>query len=971
MRHKYDAPFNAKLYGKEKFSFRKLSIGLCAVALGTTFYLSSGQLVHAETTIDSNQPQSEVVKSDTSNSTGNQINSGKTDINQSSKESQNNYQTLDLSKEKNVESPSPSNLKVEEFKSKKNQTNSVSATVDDKTPADPQTMYAGITNTKVHVGLDNLKSTDTNLDINLNNVADNNEPLKINYDFGTNGKTLTDSAGHDIWNLTKTNNGTTINAKWVGGDTTGKILKLDFDFDIQVNRNVVTEQNYQNYSNISVSANITNHSTGQTIVNDTKLINAQVKPYQDKIKQGEIAKIFWMKNTNASDQLLDPADPSKGYGEGKYVTFPKGTKADQQVIQWGVYFNYGAISLDGSGHIILKPLEDALLNIKFNGDQTLVPASIKVFEVPTSDTQTDTQYPDGNRIGENDPTSDGKTYYQVFTDPKNERSDFENYLKKHSSTSSKPNAISFDQSTAKKTNGHNYFNLDGNNGSPTNYSKHAYFIQIDTLLPEHKTPNQSDSVEYNSDLKSHGAKYDSIAYPGDLNGSGGSETLANKEQAHLYYYDDIDEKWLSPIGSNNKYDVMVSGDPDTVIDFGDISINNYNDIISRHYQYVGITSGKDPQNGTNLTKDKFAEKGIYNNFDETDNTADTLKDTEPQYFVVHFVHVTETETQTATVTEQVHGYYEDGDKLQNFNGISDPNIAVPNSDETISSSQLDPDHTVTITYSRSRTIDLVDDSKDSKWSDWTKKDIPAIPYNNTTIKNELPDYYYLDKNGVVHIAGNQDGFTVSANPKNGISEVTPSSDFLASIASTTTVKDNKTITTEGKTAVLNIWVPYHQEKPVTPPVNPTNPSNPTGPTKPTQPSKPVQPTKPNKPNKPNHPNKPNKRKPRKPNKPWNYNNPPRSERNPHGKHNGWNNNFGPHGENNNMPTLNGFNENYSVHGTSLSTSNSQTGQNSIRNNAKTLPQTGAKQSKLGILGLALVAFAALLEAASDRKRKNN
>lgn len=47
MSHKHDPNFNSKLNGKEKFGFRKLSIGLAAVALDTSFFVGSGQLVHA------------------------------------------------------------------------------------------------------------------------------------------------------------------------------------------------------------------------------------------------------------------------------------------------------------------------------------------------------------------------------------------------------------------------------------------------------------------------------------------------------------------------------------------------------------------------------------------------------------------------------------------------------------------------------------------------------------------------------------------------------------------------------------------------------------------------------------------------------------------------------------------------------------------------------------------------------------
>ncbi|WP_236159270.1 hypothetical protein [Lactobacillus delbrueckii] len=47
MSHKHDPNFNSKLNGKGKFRFRKLSIGLVAVALDTSFFVGSGQLVHA------------------------------------------------------------------------------------------------------------------------------------------------------------------------------------------------------------------------------------------------------------------------------------------------------------------------------------------------------------------------------------------------------------------------------------------------------------------------------------------------------------------------------------------------------------------------------------------------------------------------------------------------------------------------------------------------------------------------------------------------------------------------------------------------------------------------------------------------------------------------------------------------------------------------------------------------------------
>lgn len=92
----------------------------------------------------------------------------------------------------------------------------------------------------------------------------------------------------------------------------------------------------------------------------------------------------------------------------------------------------------------------------------------------------------------------------------------------------------------------------------------------------------------------------------------------------------------------------------------------------------------------------------------------------------------------------------------------------------------------------------------NKWSAWSAKDnksFPAIPYNNTTIKDQISNNYYLNKNGVVHITGAKDRFKATAD-SNGISAITPSQDFLNSLIA----KDNN----EGY-AQINIWVPYKTE----------------------------------------------------------------------------------------------------------------------------------------------------------------
>ncbi|MDN6039666.1 MAG: LPXTG cell wall anchor domain-containing protein, partial [Lactobacillus sp.] len=89
----------------------------------------------------------------------------------------------------------------------------------------------------------------------------------------------------------------------------------------------------------------------------------------------------------------------------------------------------------------------------------------------------------------------------------------------------------------------------------------------------------------------------------------------------------------------------------------------------------------------------------------------------------------------------------------------------------------------------------------SAWSAKDNKSFPAIPYNNTTIKDQISNNYYLNKNGVVHITGAKDRFKATAD-SNGISAITPSQDFLNSLIA----KDNN----EGY-AQINIWVPYKTE----------------------------------------------------------------------------------------------------------------------------------------------------------------
>ena len=67
MEHKNDLFFITKLNGKEKFSFRKLSVGLVTVALGTTFFLASGQIVQAADQANNDSQQNTTINQNSAN----------------------------------------------------------------------------------------------------------------------------------------------------------------------------------------------------------------------------------------------------------------------------------------------------------------------------------------------------------------------------------------------------------------------------------------------------------------------------------------------------------------------------------------------------------------------------------------------------------------------------------------------------------------------------------------------------------------------------------------------------------------------------------------------------------------------------------------------------------------------------------------------------------------------------------------
>ena len=220
MSHKNDLSFIAKLNGKEKFSLRKLSVGLVTVALGTTFFLESSNTTHAaevNTTnqnITSQENISESTKSSTLNiQKNNTSEDNKNDVkalptqeqtsaSQTNKNSETNNQELNVLAAKS-ETQNNKATQANILEEKVQATNETQATAVTITGAEPnKSMMANVTqgSIKVHV------NTDENKPITINNgqkvtvsISDTNNllrfgniPSKWNYFVLTASQTNTD-----------------------------------------------------------------------------------------------------------------------------------------------------------------------------------------------------------------------------------------------------------------------------------------------------------------------------------------------------------------------------------------------------------------------------------------------------------------------------------------------------------------------------------------------------------------------------------------------------------------------------------------------------------------------------------------------------------------------------------------------------------------------------------------------------------
>lgn len=319
-----------------------------------------------------------------------------------------------------------------------------------------------------------------------------------------------------------------------------------------------------------------------------------------------------------------------------------GLTSDQAVNQWGIYFNYGS----QQGATTLNPLMDAVFNTVFSGDQTMIPSSIKIYEVPSDmavDDSGDRHNEDDQYIDPSDPTQQA-TYYNKITAGTPDTA-FKNYLLAHVTydENGKPNGFAVDQSSD------GLFNIDGN----TDYASHAYFIQVDTVMNDpNKAPGDGTTITTHTSQTLIGTGItldDTESWTGAVTGNGGGQNQT--EAAHVRFYDDTDKKFIDDTPT-----LDAAGVDTTPISFSNFN-TAYGNIDSSKYQFVDITSGTKTAGAAHEGTEKISTDASNPNFGNYDSDPSV-----DQNFVVHFVHKTESVAdQTATVTENVKYYYENGE----------------------------------------------------------------------------------------------------------------------------------------------------------------------------------------------------------------------------------------------------------------------------------------------------------------------
>ena len=735
MSHKNDLSFIAKLNGKEKFSLRKLSVGLVTVALGTTFFLESSNTAHAaegNTTsqnVTSQENTSESTKSSTLNiQKNNTSEDNKNDVkalptqeqtsaSQTNKNSDTNNQELNVLAAKS-ETQNNKATQANILEEKVQATNETQATAVTITGAEPnKSMMANVTqrSIKVHV------NTDENKPITINNgqkvtvsisytnnlLRFGSTPSKINYFAITTSQTNTDK---------------TFTFTYTGNDD-GVLSGFDSAFTFTAD-NKATKQYYTDHDtypafNLPVTVTLPNNQVF------TQNLPIKITPYKDQVITQEILhgfvmgpKLIWTPGqdgypgTNGS--YTENGATYRGPEPSAAADVPADKQKDARLMQYALEWNYGSAK-DPS----LNPLMDVLVNIKFNKGQQILPSTIKVFKIPANMEVVDS---DSQRVPIND------YYNKLATLP--EDTNFEKLLR--DSISDDKKQIKIDQKGNFTANGVDYSKMG------------PYFIQLDTLL------NPNDIADWASQPDSGVGP--SITTPivneRDWQHSGSGVTTNSSTQTYLdFKFDPVVDRIVKIhfIDENTNEEI-----PDVLsatITKTDSSIDNPTNTILNYLKQKGYvldeqaTKGEESDHSTNLknydiTKQNFKTDALNNSY----NSAKLqIKDSSPQYYV-YLYHDTESVSAKATIKETINYIY--------ANGTQKGKTAVNPYSKTVTytgTKDLVTDH---VSWQPDSSLDAVESpkAKDKNYTLVDKAEVPAIKLNinndgKITAENNAPLTY--------------------------------------------------------------------------------------------------------------------------------------------------------------------------------------------------------------------------------------
>lgn len=368
MKSKNDVQFIHKLNGQQRFSFRKISIGLCTIALGTVFLMSNSQDVKADSVAAGQTTETANPSSTTDKSQVTVKPDGSTDPNKGK---------LPTDPEASANSDSkkaePISEKVKPVSSYQDHDQDSLTKFGDRdmtiTWKNPEKqVMAGQDDVQVHINIHNLPASQAGQDYSLKlNNDDWTINSSLNYQGGLSAKVADDKKSIDF----------TVNQDF--NNQGEKATDLDFDLTLLGNPAITKP--------VKAPISFTFSDNSQPMFTNDQIV-ADMVPLKDKVGN-EFAKVFWMNyktdKTNVPENLQD-----------------------KKILQWGVYWNYDGATLNNLHY-----------KQSFSAGQKIIPTSLKVFEVKPGQAVN----PDGTR------KSIADYYNQVTTGV--EDANMESLLKNH------------------------------------------------------------------------------------------------------------------------------------------------------------------------------------------------------------------------------------------------------------------------------------------------------------------------------------------------------------------------------------------------------------------------------------------------------------------------------------------------------------------------------------------------------------